>query len=186
LKLETFYTRSNVENSLILVHTGNGKGKTTAALGIGLRAVGHGMKVLMLQFIKGTWHTGELDAVKRLHPDFKITQLGQGFIKAQKGEWSEAVLENARTSWNLTKQEIASDSYDMIILDEINNMIDYGLIDVEEAIAVLKERPKRLSIILTGRNAHQKIIEMADLVTEMKEIKHPYKKGIKAQKGIEF
>lgn len=175
-----------MENSLILVHTGNGKGKTTAALGIGLRAVGHGLKVLMLQFIKGTWHTGELDAVKRLHPDFKITQLGQGFIKAQKGEWSEAVLENARTSWNLTKQEIASDAYDMIILDEINNMIDYGLIDVEEAIAVLKERPKRLSIILTGRNAHQKIIEMADLVTEMKEIKHPYKKGIKAQKGIEF
>ena len=175
-----------MENSLILVHTGNGKGKTTAAIGIGLRAVGHGMKVLMLQFIKGTWHTGELDAVKRLHPDFKITQLGQGFIKSQKGEWSEAVLENAGTSWNYTKQEIASDAYDMIILDEINNMIDYGLIDVEEAITVLKERPKRLSIILTGRNAHPKIIEMADLVTEMKEIKHPYKKGIKAQKGIEF
>ncbi len=175
-----------MENSLILVHTGNGKGKTTAAIGTGLRAVGHGMKVLMLQFIKGTWHTGELDAVKRLHPDFKIIQLGQGFIKSQKGEWSEAVLENTRTSWNLTKQEIASDAYDMIILDEINNMIDYGLIDVEEAIAVLKERPKRLSIILTGRNAHPKIIEMADLVTEMKEIKHPYKKGIKAQKGIEF
>ncbi|HJW85676.1 MAG TPA: cob(I)yrinic acid a,c-diamide adenosyltransferase [Candidatus Brocadiaceae bacterium] len=175
-----------MENSLILVHTGNGKGKTTAAIGTGLRAVGHGMKVLMLQFIKGTWHTGELDAVKRLHPDFKIIQLGQGFIKSQKGEWSEAVLENARASWNLTKQEIASDAYDMIILDEINNMIDYGLIDVEEAIAVLKERPKRLSIILTGRNAHPKIIEMADLVTEMKEIKHPYKKGIKAQKGIEF
>ncbi len=175
-----------MENNLILVHTGNGKGKTTAALGVGLRAVGHGMKVLMLQFIKGTWHTGELDAVKRLHPDFKIIQLGQGFIKTQKGEWSEAVLENARTSWNRTKQEIASDAYDIIILDEINNMIDYGLIDVEEAIAVLKERPERLSIILTGRNAHPKIIEMADLVTEMKEIKHPYKKGIKAQKGIEF
>ena len=175
-----------MENSLILVHTGNGKGKTTAALGIGLRAVGHGMKVLMLQFIKGTWHTGELDAVKRLHPDFKITQLGQGFIKSQKGEWSEAVLENARMSWNITKQEIALDAYDMIILDEINNMIGYGLIDVEEAITVLRERPKRLTIILTGRNAHEKIIDMADLVTEMKEIKHPYKKGIKAQKGIEF
>ena len=175
-----------MENSLILVHTGNGKGKTTAALGIGLRAVGHGMKVLMLQFIKGTWHKGELNDVKRLHPHFKINPLGQGFIKPLKGAWSEAVLENARTSWNHTKQEIASDVYDMIILDEINNMIDYGLIDVEEVIAVLKERPKRLSIILTGRNAHPKIIEMADLVTEMKEIKHPYKKGIKAQKGIEF
>jgi len=175
-----------VENSLILVHTGNGKGKTTAALGLGMRAVGHGMKVLMLQFIKGTWHTGELDAVKRLHPDFKITQLGQGFIKTPKGEWSDAVLENARTSWNHAKQEIASDAYDMVILDEINNMINYGLIDVEEVIAVLKGRPKRLSVIFTGRNAHQKIIEQADLVTEMKEIKHPYKKGIKAQKGIEF
>lgn len=173
-------------NGLLLVHTGNGKGKTTAALGIGLRAAGHGMKVLMLQFFKGPWLTGELCAVKRLEPNFKITQLGQGFIKTRKEEHSEATIENARTSWDYAKQEIFSDLYDIIILDEINNMVDHGLLSVEEVISVLKERPKRLTVILTGRNAHDRIIEMADMVTEMREIKHHYKSGIKAQKGIEF
>ncbi|MDN3514880.1 MAG: cob(I)yrinic acid a,c-diamide adenosyltransferase [Candidatus Brocadia sp.] len=175
-----------MENGLILVHTGNGKGKTTAALGLGLRAVGHGMKVLMLQFFKGTWLTGELCAVKRLEPGFKIIQLGQGFVKTRKGEHAEATIENARVSWDYAKQEIFSDLYDTIILDEINNMIDYGLLTVEDVISVLKERPKRLNVVLTGRNAHEKIIEFADMVTEMREIKHPFKKGIKARKGIEF
>ena len=173
-------------NGLVIVNTGDGKGKTTAALGIGLRAAGHGLKVLMLQFIKGSQLTGELCAVKRLDPDFKIVQLGQGFIKTRKGEHSEATIENARVSWDYAKQEIFSDLYDTVILDEINNMIDYGLLNVEEVISVLKERPKRLNVVLTGRNAHEKIIEFADMVTEMQEIKHPYKKGIKAQKGIEF
>src|SRR5574337_2183826 len=173
-------------NGLIIVNTGDGKGKTTAALGLGLRAVGHGMKVLMLQFFKGPWLTGELCAVKRLEPDFKIIQLGQGFIKTRKEEHSEATVENARVSWDYAKQEIFSDLYDIIILDEINNMIAHGLLSVEDVISVLKERPKRLNVILTGRNAHDKIIELADMVTEMQEIKHPYKKGVKAQKGIEF
>ena len=173
-------------NGLIIVNTGNGKGKTTAALGLGLRAVGHGMKVLMLQFIKGSWRTGELDAVKRLEPNFKIIQLGQGFVKTRKGEHAESTLEKARVSWDYAKQEIFSDLYDTIILDEINNVIDYGLLNVEEVISALKERPKRLNVILTGRNANDKIIELADMVTEMREVKHPYKKGVKAQKGIEF
>lgn len=179
-------------SGLIIVNTGEGKGKTTAALGLGLRAIGHGMKVLMLQFIKGSWPTGELDAVKRLEPDFRIIQLGLGFIKkAGKGNsgnyvGTDAVIENARVSWDYTKQEIFSDLYDIIILDEINNLVDYGLLDVDVVITVLKERPKRLHTILTGRNAHYKIIEIADIVTDMHEIKHCYKKGIKAQKGIEF
>ena len=175
-----------MRNGLIIVNTGSGKGKTTAALGLGLRAAGHGMKVIMLQFIKGAWHTGELDAVKRLEPNFKIVQLGQGFIKTPKGAHSEEAIENAKESWNYAKQEIFSDLYDTIILDEINNMIDYGLLNVDDVISVLKERPKRLNVILTCRNAHGKIIELADMVTEMQEIKHHYKKGIKAQKGIEF
>ena len=175
-----------MRNGLIIVNTGNGKGKTTAALGLGLRAVGHGMKVMMLQFIKGAWHTGEIDAVKRLEPNFKIVQLGQGFIKTPKGAHSEETIENAKASWNYAKQEMFSDLYDTIILDEINNMIDYGLLNVDDVISVLKERPKRLNVILTGRNAHGKIIELADMVTEMQEIKHHYKKGINAQKGIEF
>ena len=175
-----------MESGLVIVNTGNGKGKTTAALGLGLRAVGHGMKVLMLQFIKGTWLTGELCAAKRLEPDFTIVQLGQGFVKTQKNEHSKETIENARISWDYAKQEIFSGLYDTIILDEINNMIDYGLLNVEDVISVLKERPKRLHVILTGRNASDKIIELADMVTEMHEIKHHYKKGINAQKGIEF
>ena len=175
-----------MENGLVIVNTGNGKGKTTAALGLGLRAVGHGMKVLMLQFIKGTWLTGEICATKRLEPDFKIVQLGQGFVKTRKREHSEETIENARVSWDYAKQEIFSDLYDTVILDEINNMIDYGFLNVEDVISVLKERPKRLHVILTGRNANDKIIELADMVTEMREIKHHYKKGVNAQKRIEF
>ena len=173
-------------NGIIILNTGDGKGMTTAALGLGLRAVGHGMKVLMLQFFKGPWLTGELCAVKRLEPNFKITQLGQGFIKTRKEEHSEATVENARVSWDYAKQEIFSDLYDIIILDEINNMIAHGLLNVEDVISVLKERPKRLNVILTGRNAHDKIIELADMVTEMREIKHHYNNGVKAKKGIEF
>ena len=175
-----------MENGLIIVNTGNGKGKTTAALGLALRAAGHGMKVLMLQFIKGSWHTGELDAAKRLEPQFKIVQLGTGFVRTRKGEHTPEVLANAGKSWEHAQREICSGGYDTIILDEINNMIDYGLIDVDDVVSVLKDRPKGLTIILTGRNAHDKILELADLVTEMREIKHPYKKGIKAQCGIEY
>ncbi|HHT9111112.1 MAG TPA: cob(I)yrinic acid a,c-diamide adenosyltransferase, partial [Candidatus Brocadiaceae bacterium] len=119
-----------MEYGLVIVNTGNGKGKTTAALGVGLRAVGHGMKVLMLQFIKGSWHTGELDAVKRLEPYFRIVQLGQGFVKTKKGDQTEEVIENARVSWDYAKKEILSGLYDVIILDEINNMIDYGLLNI--------------------------------------------------------
>lgn len=140
----------------------------------------------MLQFFKGPWPTGECAAVKRLEPDFKIVQLGQGFIRTRKEEHSKATIENAQVSWDRAKQEIFSDFYDIIILDEINNMIYHGLVSVEEVISVLKERPKRLTMILTGRNAHEKVIEMADTVTEMREIKHHYKRGINAQKGIEF
>jgi cob(I)alamin adenosyltransferase len=173
-------------NGLIIVNTGNGKGKTTAALGAGLRSAGHGMKVLMLQFIKALDSTGEIAAVRQLGLNFKIVQLGQGFIRTNKGKHSESTIEDARTSWDYAKREIFSDTYDMVILDEINNLIDYGLLNVKEVVTVLKERPKRLNIILTGRNAHAMIIDLADIVTEMKEIKHYYKKGNSARKGIEF
>lgn len=132
------------------------------------------------------WPTGECAAVKRLEPDFKIIPLGQGFIRTRKEEHTESTRENARISWHYAKQEIFSDLYNIIILDEINNMIYHGLVSVEEVVTVLRERPKRLTVILTGRNAHEKIMEMADMVTEMREIKHHYQRGIKAQKGIEF
>lgn len=180
------YKRTDVENGLIIVNTGDGKGKTTAALGLALRAVGHDMQVLMLQFIKGSWHTGELETVKKLRPNFKIVQLGQGFLRTHKGDYSEEILENARVSWDYARQEISSDLYDIVILDEINYMIDYGLLNVDEVATALRERPKRLTVVLTGRNAHDKIIDLADIVTEMREVKHYYRKGVKAQKGIEF
>ncbi|MBM4055912.1 MAG: cob(I)yrinic acid a,c-diamide adenosyltransferase [Planctomycetes bacterium] len=175
-----------MENGLILVNTGNGKGKTTAALGLCFRAVGHGMKVLMLSFIKSAQGTGEMRAAELLGANFRMVQLGQGFIRTQKGNFSEETMKHAGESWEYAKQEISSDQYDMIVLDEINYLIDYGLLNVDDVSSVIQNKPKRLNLVLTGRNAKDQIIEIADLVTEMKEIKHPYKKGIKARKGIEF
>ena len=175
-----------MQNGLIIVYTGNGKGKTTAAMGSALRAVGQGMKVLMLQFIKGTWKYGELESIKRLGPDFKIQPLGKGFIGANSKLDNNEIKENISESWEIASDEIMSDKYDMVVLDEINYVVSYGLLSVEDVLALLDKKPERLHLILSGRDVHERIIEKADLVTEMKEIKHPYSKGIKAQKGIEF
>ncbi len=175
-----------MKNGLIIVNTGNGKGKTTAAMGQALRAVGQGLKVLMLQFIKGTWDYGELESIKKLDPDFKIKPLGKGFIRSKSKLKDNEAIENINQSWELAENEILSDKYDMVILDEINYVIDFGLLPVDKMLTLLEKKPKRLHIILTGRNAHEKVIERADLVTEMTEVKHQYSKGIKAQKGIEF
>ena len=155
-------------------------------MGQALRAVGQGLKVLMLQFIKGTWEYGELESIKRLDPDFNIKPLGKGFIRSKSKLNDNEALENIKQSWEQAKNEIFSDKYDMVILDEINYVVDFGLLPVDEVLSLLEKKPKRLHIILTGRNARKEVIERADLVTEMMEIKHHYSKGIKAQKGIEF
>ncbi len=175
-----------MKRGLVIVHTGNGKGKTTAAMGLALRAIGQGLKVLMLQFIKGSWKYGELKSIKRLGPDFIIQQLGKGFICSNSELDDNEIKENICSSWELARKEILSDKHDMVILDEINYVVSYGLLTVEEVLTLLDEKPERLHLIMTGRDAHNKIIERADLVTEMKETKHPYSKGVKAQKGIEF
>jgi len=170
---------------LIIVHTGNGKGKTTAAMGLALRSVGYHFKTLMIQFIKGTWHYGELDAVKKLHPYFEIVPMGNGFVRFGKETNSEhrlAVIE----AWNFFKERMQLNEFDMIILDEINYAIDYQFISIEEVLDALLSKPDELHLVLTGRNAHPRIIEMADLVTEMIESKHPFQKGLQAQRGIEF
>ncbi|MFC1533068.1 cob(I)yrinic acid a,c-diamide adenosyltransferase [Thermodesulfobacteriota bacterium] len=171
---------------LIIVHTGNGKGKTTAAMGMALRAAGHNHKILMVQFIKGSWSYGELEAVKRLSPNFEILPLGKGFIRFDKEgpdpEDRKAVIE----AWDIFKKRMRSGEFDMIILDEINYALSYNLLDLEDVLVELKTKPEGTHLVLTGRDAHPKIIEIADLATEMKEIKHPFHKGIKAQKGIEF
>ncbi len=175
-----------MNKGLIIVFTGNGKGKTTAAIGQAMRAVGQGLKILMLQFIKGTWNYGELESIKRLGPDFKIKPLGKGFVRSNSKLSENEAKENVTQSWNQARNEILSDEYDMVILDEVNYVISYGLLPVEEVLTLFEEKPDRLHLILTGRDVHKSIVEKADLVTEMKEVKHQYSKGIKAQKGIEF
>jgi cob(I)alamin adenosyltransferase len=171
---------------LIIVHTGNGKGKTTAAMGMALRGVGYGHRVVMLQFIKGSWKYGELEAAKQLHPFFEIIPMGRGFIRYDREDPAPEDIQAAEAAWAAAKEKILSGDYHMVILDEINYTMDYGLIPVEDVVQTLKAKPADLHVVLTGRNAPDPIIDIADLVTEMKEIKHPFQKGIKAQKGIEY
>ncbi len=184
---EMEYKKDNKEG-LVIINTGGGKGKTTAALGLALRAAGHGQKVLILQFIKGSWKTGEAKIMERLRPEIEMEQLGKGFIKFADGKLQimEKDRENAEESLRYAKEKINSGNYDMIILDEINNIIAYGLVDVGEVINIIRERPKRLSLVLTGRGAPGQLVDIADTVSEIREIKHAYSKGIKAKKGIEY
>lgn len=169
---------------LIIVHTGDGKGKTTAALGLAFRALGYGYRVLMVQFIKGAWHYGELEAARRFEGLFEIRPMGEGFTWNTKDP--ERDRQKAHEAWEFGKKAALSGQYQMVIFDEINYVIKYDYLPVQEVVHFLKEKPKDLHVVLTGRDAAPEIIELADLVTEMREIKHPYKKGIKAQKGIEF
>jgi cob(I)alamin adenosyltransferase len=175
------------KKGLIIVHTGPGKGKTTAALGTAFRAVGQGMKVLMVQFIKGSWHYGELDAARMLGDEkFQILPMGRGFVKVGVEKPDPEDVRLVEEAWAFACEKIASRAYDVVILDEINYAISYKMLDPEKVVAALREKPENVHVILTGRNAHASIIEQADLVTEMREVKHPYQKGIMAQRGIEY
>ncbi len=175
------------QDGLVIVYTGNGKGKTTAALGMVLRAVGYSKKICMIQFIKGTWHYGEMDSAKRLEPEFEMTAIGGGFVgiiddKSTKEQHTKIAQEAIRIS----REKITSNKYDLIILDEINYAINLKLIEPKDVINLIKSKPERLDLVLTGNYARDEIIDLADLVTEMREIKHPYKKGVKAKQGIDF
>ena len=174
------------KRGMIIVHTGKGKGKTTAAMGMALRGAGHNLKTLMIQFIKGSWHYGELDAAKKLYPCFEIMPMGKGFINFDKEGPDSEDIRAVMEAWDFFKHKMASGEFNMIILDEINYVIDYNILPLEDVLQVLRSKPDGLHLVLTGRNANPEIIEMADLVTEMKDVKHPFAKGIKAQKGIEF
>ena len=171
---------------LIIVNTGPGKGKTTAAMGTALRAVGNGMKVLMLQFLKGSWHYGELDAVKAFGENFVMKQLGRGFVKVGGAETDPEDIRMVETAWQEGRAEILSGRWDVVVLDEINYAISYGMLDPEKVAETLKQKPEMVHVILTGRNAHPKIVEVADTVTEMRQVKHAYEAGILAQRGIEY
>lgn len=171
---------------LILINTGPGKGKTTAALGTALRAAGNGMKVLVLQFLKGSWHYGELDAVQAFGEHFVIRQMGRGFVKVGGAETDPEDLRMVQTAWDEARQAILSGEWDMVVLDEINYAIGYGMLDPAVVVDTLRNRPEMVHVILTGRNAHPSLVELADTVTEMREVKHAYQKGILAQRGIEY
>ncbi len=172
---------------LLIVYTGPGKGKTTCAIGTAIRAVGQGLRVLMVQFIKGSWHYGELDAAKMLGDDkFEIRPMGRGFVKVGGAETDPEDIRLAEECWETGRAAIHSGNYDLVILDEINYVISYKMLSVEKVVDALKGRPEQVHVICTGRNAHPLLVEQADLVTEMKEVKHPYTKGILAQRGIDY
>ena len=169
---------------MIQVYTGNGKGKTTAALGQALRAIGHGMKVFMVQFMKGRTY-GELLTCERCLPEFTIVMSGRDeFVK--KGEPEEIDLSMAREGFELARKVVAEGTHDMLILDEINVAIDYGLLSLDEVVDLLRSCPPEMEVICTGRYAPSELVELADLVSEVREIKHHYQSGVEMRKGIEY
>ncbi len=169
---------------MIQIYTGNGKGKTTAAIGLGIRAIGHGYKVLMVQFMKGEDIYGEIKALKNI-PNFEVYQFGlKTFVK--KGDLKEKEIKITREGFLFAKEKIMSKNYFLVILDEINIAIDYGLIPLEEVIELLKNSPKETEIVLTGRYCPKELYEYADLVSEIKEVKHPFQKGFFGRKGIDY
>lgn len=169
-----------------MINTGPGKGKTTAALGTAMRAVGNGMRVLMLQFLKGSWHYGELDAAAAFGENFVLKQMGRGFVKVGGAETDQEDVRMVEAAWAEAREAIYSGEWDMVVLDEINYAINYKMLDPEVVAEALRGRPEMVHVILTGRNAHPLLVELADTVTEMREVKHAYTKGILAQRGIEY
>ena len=173
---------------MILVFTGNGKGKTTAAIGQGVRAIGQGKKVLMIQFIKSEkWPTGEEKTIQSLAPKFKLIKGGKGFVGIMGDKLPREVHEKAaRETLKLIEEGIFSRKFDIIILDEVNVAIALNLISLKEVLNILKKAPQKIDLILTGRGAKKELIEIADLATEFKEMKHPFQKGISARMGLEY
>ena len=176
--------KKHSRKGLVIVHTGDGKGKTTAALGLAMRAVGNGMKVIMLQFLKGKWKPGERKTAEKLASLFEIRPLGGGFTWESQNIAQD--IKTARKAWEESRKVVLSGAYDLVILDEINYVVGYDFLPVEDVLALIREKPPAMHLVLTGRRAHPKVIEAADLVTEMVAVKHPFGKGIKGQRGIEF
>jgi len=172
------------EKGLVQVYTGDGKGKTTAAFGLALRAIGRGLRVYVIQFIKGGFDYGELYVVDKL-PNLKLKAFGRGRFVTEKPP-SDEDLKLAEEAFQLAKEVVEGGEYDMVILDEINVALNLKLISLEKVLKIIKNKPKHVELILTGRYAPKEVIEAADLVTEMREVKHPFKDGYQARKGIEY
>ncbi|MBI5454843.1 MAG: cob(I)yrinic acid a,c-diamide adenosyltransferase [Deltaproteobacteria bacterium] len=175
------------KTGLVVVITGNGKGKTTSALGIALRAAGHGMKVSFIQFMKGDIHSGELDSIKRLSPEVEFHVMGKGFcgIMGDTHKFPEH-RDDAQRAIALAKDKISSGLYDVVILDEINNSLKLKLVDLDQVLGLLDARPPLLHLVLTGRDAHPEVVFRAHTVSEVREVKHAYRQGIEPQKGIDY
>ena len=173
-----------MKKGLLIVNTGDGKGKTTAALGMAIRAAGHGLKICFIQFIKGSWKYGELEAVKRFEDVIDFQVMGRGFT------WKSKDIEKDRLvaceGWELARKAIVSGRYHMVVLDEFTYLLTYRMVALTTVLETLAQRPEMLHVVVTGRNAPREMIDAADLVTEMRTVKHPLKSGIKAQKGVEF
>ena len=174
-------------HGLVLVITGEGKGKTTSCLGMAVRAVGYGMKVLMVQFIKGSLYYGEIDGARRLAPDFELLPMGRGFVGIRGDTLPrEEHVAAARAALALARERMLSGRYDVLILDEVNVAVHLGLLDVSEVTALVRERPENVHLILSGRYAREEVIRLANLVSEVRNVKHPYDQGIEAEKGIDY
>jgi cob(I)alamin adenosyltransferase len=177
-----------IEKGLLIVHTGKGKGKSTAAFGLALRALGNGLKVGVVQFVKGKWQTGERHVLEKFPDQIEMRVSGEGFTWETQDRARD--IRAAEAGWAIAKEMIeacrgASPRYDMIVLDELNIVLRYDYLPIAEVVAVLRNRPPDLHVVVTGRNAKPELVEAADLVTEMTQIKHPFRAGVKAQKGIE-
>ena len=172
------------ERGLVIVHTGKGKGKSTAAMGLAARAIGHGMKVGIVQFVKGVWETGEREVLNKFPDLVTIKAMGEGFTWETQDRQRD--IKAAAAAWATAKEMIADENYKMVILDELNIVLRYDYIPLDDVIETLKAKPRDLHVVVTGRNAKEQLIDIADLVTEMTMIKHPFRSGVKAQVGIEF
>jgi cob(I)alamin adenosyltransferase len=173
-----------IEKGLLIVHTGKGKGKSSAAFGMVMRAIGHGMKVGVVQFVKGAWNTGERAVLEKFPELCTLKVMGEGFTWETQDRQRD--IAHARAGWEEAKRMIGDPSYRMVLLDELNIVLRYDYLPQDEVIETLQHKPQDKHVIVTGRNASERMIEIADLVTEMELVKHPFRSGVKAQPGIEF
>ena len=182
---ERMLAGKTVEKGLLIVHTGKGKGKSTAAFGLAARAIGNGLRVGVVQYVKGKWETGERAVLERFPDQATIRTMGEGFSWDTQ-DW-ERDHRAARAAWAVSREMIADPSYDMIVLDELNIVLRQGHLDAGEVVEVLRGRRPMLHVVVTGRNARPELVEAADLVTEMGLVKHPFREqNVRAQKGVEF
>lgn len=172
------------EKGLVMVHTGKGKGKSTAAFGMVFRALGNGMKVGVVQFVKGKWQTGERVILEKLVDQVTMTAMGDGFTWETQDRQRD--IDAARAAWERAKAMIMDDEHDMVLCDELNIVLRYDYLPVSEIIEVLESKPEMKHVIITGRNAKDELMDIADLVTDMTMVKHPFRDGVKAQVGVEF